>query len=870
MCHSYLEYALRMELKVVLLLLSIVATATGTNYITDVFDLNETSSQVFFQHAVMDRRTRRIYVGAKNRLYEFDENLEILTEMKTGPELDNVECPIRKYQCEFPKTLTPSYSKAILIDYENNKLIHCINLYQGVCLKHDINNIKDIEEPIYDDAVVANNDSATTFAFITPGPFKDQYGHYVSVINIGVQYTNKGWKRDRVYCFATRKLDDFKLVYKAIFSKSATMLDSGLREVFPIRYVYGFGSDGFSYMITVQKQSPSTEKYITKIFRVCQQDIYYYSYAEVQLACWHNALYNLAQAAYLGKAGIQLAKVLNINDTEDVLYASFSIGAPMSDEPTQDSALCVYPMRNIRRIFTANIQDCFKGKGNTGPGYFGQAVPCKDTPALRRDVDDDYCGEHREVNSPTDGTTPVGKRAAITFHGTVTSLSIDIVNEYTVAFAGTKNGHIFKVTLDTHTFGRIYADVTLAEGHAIKPSLLFDLDHEHIYAITEYKIFKIAVEMCSKFASCENCLGSRDPYCGWCVLEGRCCKRNSCMLNSQWISYNGQCPYMKDVTPAAMSNKNIQQLHIRVSHVLQGVPVSCTFQSDRIGDEFTHTVPATVSDGGKLVTCMPRDVLLADKRIKGYLTVEVSVVTNVSVSPTMKGNFSIYKCETFYRCKHCTASAWKCKWCIRPDNEQPFCIDHDKGCNTDLEVKVGECPGVTSYTMVSGNDLLRDSNGTVYLSRDSNYEINVTGINLLKPSSVSYKCKIAVLDTTLWFNRTVFNDERGLTCSIHQEEMSVIPRFVDKLGATLEVLLGVHPVDGVAMPVVIYECGNIVKPSYNCGRCKSFAVYQPHFRCKWCKSRCIDSGMSCNTTDSQCGNPEINRVKHNSVRQYLL
>lgn len=372
-----------MEWKVILLLLlSIVAIATGTNYISDVYELDPSSSEVYFQNAVMDTRTRKIYVGAKNRLYEFDENLEVLTEVKTGPVKDNHVCPVRKYQCEEKREeITQSYSKALLIDYENNHLIHCVSLYQGACYKGDISNIKNLEEIIIEDALVANNDTATTFAFITPGPIEDENGHYANVINIGVQYTNKGFQRDRVYCFATRKLSNFELVYKDLFYKSATILDPSNRELFPIKYVYGFGSERFSYMVTVQKPSPTTESVITKIFRVCQEDLHYYSYAEVQLQCWHNgALYNLAQTAYLGKAGTQLAKLLNIRDTEDVLYVSFSIGLPRSSNPTEDSALCVYPMRTVRRVFSENIQACFKGKGNTGPGYFYDAVPCKNTP----------------------------------------------------------------------------------------------------------------------------------------------------------------------------------------------------------------------------------------------------------------------------------------------------------------------------------------------------------------------------------------------------------------------------------------------------------------------------------------------------------
>lgn len=375
-----------MEWTIFLLLGSVAsgATAAAVNYIEDIFELDARQSEVFFQNAVMDTRTRKIYVGGKNRLYELDENLEVLTEVITGPKKDNINCPILEYVCDentYKKVPTPSFSKAILIDYENNHLIHCISLYQGVCRKHDISNINREDDPIHA-AIVANNDSATTFAFIAPGPKKSENGHYTSVLNIGVQYTNKGWKRDRVPCFSSRDLDNFDLVYKGIsIFKTETMLDSNSRLTFPILYVYGFGSEGFSYMITVQKVSTASENFISKIFRVCQQDKYFYSYAEAELECMYNgAHYNLAQAAYLGKAGTQLAKTLDIPYEEEVLFVTFSMGTPRSYKPSQDSALCVYPMRTIRKKFTENIQNCFKGNGNTGPAHFFTPIACRKTP----------------------------------------------------------------------------------------------------------------------------------------------------------------------------------------------------------------------------------------------------------------------------------------------------------------------------------------------------------------------------------------------------------------------------------------------------------------------------------------------------------
>ena len=73
-----------------------------------------------------------------------------------------------------------------------------------------------------------------------------------------------------------------------------------MRGTFPINYVYGFSSRGFSYFITVQKKSTANPKpFITKLVRVCQRDVNYHSYVEVPSICQSESGYdyNLAQAA---------------------------------------------------------------------------------------------------------------------------------------------------------------------------------------------------------------------------------------------------------------------------------------------------------------------------------------------------------------------------------------------------------------------------------------------------------------------------------------------------------------------------------------------------------------------------------------------
>ena len=60
------------------------------------------------------------------------------------------------------------------------------------------------------------------------------------------------------------------------------------------------------------------------------------------------------------------------------------------------------------------------------------------------EIDDNYCGE-QNFNYYIDGDTPIVAEAAVKFDSVASAITIDIVNDYTVAFIGTDKGHLLKV-----------------------------------------------------------------------------------------------------------------------------------------------------------------------------------------------------------------------------------------------------------------------------------------------------------------------------------------------------------------------------------------------------------------------------------------
>ncbi|RXM93459.1 Plexin-A1 [Acipenser ruthenus] len=42
------------------------------------------------------------------------------------------------------------------------------------------------------------------------------------------------------------------------------------------------------------------------------------------------------------------------------------------------------------------------------------------------------------------------------------------------------------------------------------------------------QVSRVPVESCEQYRSCGECLGSKDPHCGWCVLHNICSRKDKC------------------------------------------------------------------------------------------------------------------------------------------------------------------------------------------------------------------------------------------------------------------------------------------------------------------------------------------------------
>ena len=370
---------------------------SAVNYVKNVFI--DTTINGHIHHLTMHETNGVIYAGGVNSVYELSENLEQQNHVVTGPFDDspncrpNEECPCHSSNADacvdYTRVQTNSVSKALVIDYDAGRLITCSNLRQGHCEKRHLANISLTDTSIF--RPVVNYDLVSPVVmYIAPG-LTDEHGRNSKVLYVAATYSTVGLTgfAEMVWSLSSRNLSTFDIVYDdLLLDGSYLTMQSEYTDNFRIHYKTGFYSGGFSYFLAIQPDSYAGNadvRNITKIMRVCGNDKMYRSYVELPLKCTHNGVdYDVLQDADVIRPGSKLAQSLSLSHldqshVDDVIFAVFTRQQShqvQAGQQSPESVMCLYTLRDVRMKFTAAIQNCFKGQGNTGPSHFKPIVPC--------------------------------------------------------------------------------------------------------------------------------------------------------------------------------------------------------------------------------------------------------------------------------------------------------------------------------------------------------------------------------------------------------------------------------------------------------------------------------------------------------------
>lgn len=327
-------------------------------------------------HLTMNNLTGAIYVGAENRLFQTSEDLLIVNERETGPRLDNVNCytdynfnsnTCTDYNSRSTSmtTQTNNQNQILAVDVQHNQLVACGTLYHGACMSLNLTNISiQIISQVW--SIGSNDPYSPMIGTVAQGPTGGENVLYVATAStdaITRLYLQTQCKSGVCSLSLNSQSNPFHISSALSTSDLSALLAQNVGPIYNVTYVASFDINGYTYFFTRQPTSVYNSTSISKIVQVCQQDKSYDSYVETQILCDRSG--NLVQAGTFLLPGSLWANKLGINEGEYVFYGVFS-NSPSS------SSVCFYPLKDIRKKFTENIECCYNGSSQFVNFYYTQ------------------------------------------------------------------------------------------------------------------------------------------------------------------------------------------------------------------------------------------------------------------------------------------------------------------------------------------------------------------------------------------------------------------------------------------------------------------------------------------------------------------
>uniref|UniRef100_A0A8C6WQD5 Plexin b2b n=1 Tax=Neogobius melanostomus TaxID=47308 RepID=A0A8C6WQD5_9GOBI len=475
-------------------------------------------TETLINNVVQDNQTGRIYVGAVNTIYQLSASLVREARTETGPKEDARTCTPPASACQDTKPMD-NHNKLLLVHPLNGSLIVCGSRYKGIC---SLLNLSNVDQQIYysdnkgERTYVASIEENVNVVGVMSVYMKE--AHRFPVFVVGKGYGTQ----DSAKLISTRILQDFRewVVFENIIEASSVQTQSFVPKYLH-DFRHAFKDDGFVYFLFSRTLDGTDNKNLTYISRLCENDHHYYSHTELQLNCGTDNEYNKVRTAYVANPGKELARRMsesgeygNVVSWRKVLF----VVASADDDPNK-SALCMFPLDTINEKLRSIISACYidSGKISGDPAvyipYSSNKELCKSTIAVSGIY---FSSIFCEPYDPCLIFKPkyALKVPAELKSGMLTAVSVAVENDHTIAFLGNSRGEVVKVSGHLET------------SNPARALVYHRAEQSHLYITTEKKV--LPVQECSRQPNCQSCVGLKDPYCGWCVLEGRCTRRSEC------------------------------------------------------------------------------------------------------------------------------------------------------------------------------------------------------------------------------------------------------------------------------------------------------------------------------------------------------
>ncbi|XP_077567902.1 plexin-B1 isoform X3 [Stigmatopora nigra] len=812
-----------------------------------------------FEHLALHphQSVGRVYIGARDNLFQLDKFLQLELQEHTGPINDSQEClpPVTESNCPQAK-LTSNHNKLLVIDPYSMELITCGSVNQGICQKRSLDFVNKVlfstETPVDTQYVAANHPNVSTVGVIV-----QSQPHRKPVLFVGRGYTSSQPP------IATRNLDQ-----EPIFSyeETAKLAVAGRLSEYDHHFVASFAHHHHVYFLFYRRDLKSkSREYRTYISRLCLDDQAYYSYVEVPLTCRSQAgkNYNLLQAVQLG-----FSKDGNGSQGLEIVLGVFSPRLVSSNRPSEESALCLFNLEDVNHRINSTRDLCYTKMGRESgmeAAYIEYEVKSRCVNLLENTLNRYPCGSD---HTPS----PMGSRIAVEAKtildspsARLTAVAVSIRPRHMIAFLGDSKGKLHKVFLGPKGEVEEYSIISIQQNTVISSDLFLDKDEQHLFIMTHNMLQKRPVAECRQHLECHSCLQAHDPYCGWCVLEGRCVLQSNCLRGEdmgQWLwsfDMEQQCLAVQEVNPSNISRGESRTVYLSVP----GLPVlgkgefySCFFKG-------LHS-PATFTESG--VTCHSPHTNQVPMVPPGQDFVTVLLSLRFGDVTVVERHFTFYDCTAVKQlsgstlCRGCVLSRWGCNWCVH----QHSCT-HNRTCEEGVIIynQHGDegsyvswgssaCPCVEK---VQGSSLLpiRVERKITLLARN---------LHLYQDTELDYQCVLVIEGQTVVLDAYVESDDMNpsnfdITCQIHQYTYSAP---VEEYHAMVYLKRrGTFHVDSSPnLYVTLYNCS--VGRS-DCSRCHTA---EHKYGCVWCGGAhpsCLYSGSCGDQVQETCPAPVIHSIE---------
>uniref|UniRef100_A0A671YTN7 Plexin b2b n=1 Tax=Sparus aurata TaxID=8175 RepID=A0A671YTN7_SPAAU len=756
----------------------------------------EFTSETPINNVVQDTQTGRIYLGAVNSIYQLGPSLQKQARAETGPKEDSRTCTPPASACQDTKPM-PNLNKLLLVHPSNGTLIVCGSRYRGIC---SLLNLTNVEQQIYyldtkgERTYVASIEDNVNVVGVM-STYKNEEDTF-SVFVVGKGYGSA----DSTKLISTRILQDYGdwVVFESIIEAS-TVQTTPFAPKYLHDFRLAFKEGDFIYFLFSRTLDGTDNKNLTFVSRLCENDPHYYSHTELQLNCGPNNRYNKVQAAYVASPGKELARVLSGSSSMHGKVMSwdkvlFMVASP--DEDDNDSALCMYPLNIINEQLVDIISACYSDSGKIS-GFPAVDIPYSSKTdefsfLLPKDTLELYkCGADF-LPSPLASKPRFALKADAmwTTQGLLTAVAVAVENDHTVAFLGNSQGEVLKVHLTA--MPNMYSKI---------PGVHFLI----IFHVLTPQITKVPVQTCLQQKDCQSCVELRDPYCGWCVLEGRCTRRSECRRAEEkngWLwSPKHQCVKIISFHPPNLSCKKTQKVQ------------SCFSSLSSLSSSLFLSFCSLLLFLSLSLALQNTNSLECASHKHSYLHVFRYFLCVLSCVCVLLPNYVFgiiflpsVLISVYFRCMSCVASSWGCQW----NTHVHTCSDMNDACIR------GMCVGKKVWQKFHQNHtiiqcfVLFPSAVTLY-----NCSVGREDCSLCKNADTKYSCVWCAKQKACVYEKLCNPDQQGSEYPYNTDcpdplITDIIPRFGPMQGGISITIkgsnLGIHRQDIKSITVAGEPC----------------------------------------------------------------